>query len=403
MADYTLPEELIALQRLAKDFSERELKPYAAEWDRKAASDPAGCFPMKTLVKASELGLRSITVPEKYGGAGQGIFGHVVILEELMVGEPGFAAVLHQVWKIVKLLFHFSTPEQQQKFIPPFLEDHTFVMGIGLTEPDYGTDNILPYSDPKGGLKLSATRDGDGWVLNGTKHFIACAAFAKLSYVVARTNRTAPVNEGCTMFMVPSDQPGFSIGRVHDKMGARLLMNAELVYENCRIPDLYRVSEVNDGLPFMARTFSKHSPTTAVFSIGIARAAFEDTMEYAKNRIQCGVPIIEHDPVKMRFADMAASIEAARSLVWRAAWCADNMDPYDPKIGLMANLFSSEVAPQVCTSAMQVYGGAGYMRDNPIERHTRNALMCWHIDGLQDVSRMKVGALLAGKAPAGAL
>ncbi len=405
MVEFILDEELKSWQTKAADFAKQELKPYAAEWDRKAGVDPASAFPMDALKKCSRAGLRTVTVPKEMGGAGLGILAHCVLLEELFQGEAGFASVIHQGWKLAKMLCHFTTDAQRNEFLPRFMDVDTSTMAVGLTEPGHGTDNILPYTHPSGGLQLSAKRNGNGWVLNGTKHFIACAAMSNINFLMTRTNPEAPVNEGCTMFITHDELAGLRRGKVHGKLGARLLMNAELIYEDSEIPDTWRLSEVDEGLPYMALVFSRHSSTTATFAVGIARAAYEDALKYAGTRVQGGVPIIRHDGIRTRLADMYTSITVARDAIWRAAWHADIAPEgeYDHKEGLRVALFASEMAPRVCTTAMNVFGGNGYMWDHPAERHMRDAMMCYHIDGMNDVMRMKLGALLAGEAHAGAL
>ena len=405
MTEFALDPEIIGWQQKAAQFAREELKPHAAEWDRNAGVDPTSAFPVDALRKCSRAGLRTVTVPTEMGGAGLGVLGHCVLLEELFLGEAGFASVIHQGWKLAKMLCNHTTEAQQKEFVPRFMDVETSTMAVGLTEPGHGTDNILPYTHPSGGLQLSAKRNANGWVLNGIKHFIACAAMSNINFLMTRSDPEAPVNEGCTMFITHNELSGFRRGKVHGKLGARLLMNAELIYENCEVPDEWRLSDVNEGLPYMARVFTRHSPTTATFATGIARAAFEDALEYARTRVQGGVPIIQHDGIRTRLADMYTSLTVARDAIWRAASHADTAPEgqYDHKEGLRVALFASEMAPEVCTTAMNVFGGNGYMWDHPAERHLRDALMCYHIDGMNDITRMKLGALLAGEAHAGAL
>ncbi len=400
--DFTLTDEQLALQALAREFAEKHLRPITAERDRMAETDP-NIFPWDVLREASKVGLRTLTLPPGEGGSGAGILTHVVVLEELMAVDPGFAAVLHQGWKLAKMIENATTPSQRAYLLPRFRDDDTCTMSIGMTEPAAGTDNILPYDGPDGGMITRADRQGNQWVLNGRKHYIACAGIAKLYFVLARTDFSVGVTRGTTMFFLEAGTPGLRIGRIHEKVGGRLLMNGELVFEECRLPPENVLGRVGDGIPLMSRTFAKHSPTTASFAVGIARAAFELALAYAKTRIQGGKPIIQHAGVAMRLGEMYADIEASRAIVWKAAWCADHQEPYDPKVGLVAKLVASEMAPRVCSSAMQVLGGAGYMREVPVERYLRDALMCFHIDGLQDGVREKIGGLLAGKPHSGAI
>ena len=279
MVDYILDDELKAWRSKIAEFAKNELRPYAAEWDRQNGIDPTNSFPMDALRKASAAGIRTLTTPREMGGEGFGIFAHVVLLEELFQGEAGFASVIHQNWKLAKMLCHFTTEEQRAEFLPRYMDVDTSTMAIGMTEPQAGTDNIMPATNIDGGAQLSAVRQGDTWILNGKKHFIACASMSNINFIVARTNPNVPVNEGTTMFIMTDEIPGFRHGIIHGKLGARLLMNGELIFENAEVPEKWRLSEVDGGLPYMARVFSRHSPTTATFGVGIARAAFEDARD----------------------------------------------------------------------------------------------------------------------------
>ncbi|MEE9275542.1 MAG: acyl-CoA dehydrogenase family protein [bacterium] len=400
LPDYTLDDEIISLRQKTAQFAREELKPYAAEWDRMADADPVAAFPMETLRRASRLGLRTLTVPKEMGGEGMGILGHCVLLEELFQGDAGFASVLHQGWKVAKTLCLYTTEAQRKEFLPRFMDDETGALGMARTEPDYGTDNFLPYTDPAGGMKFSAKRKGKGWVLNGTKHFIACGAISTVNVLVTRTNPKAPVNEGATLFLTHSDLPGFRRGHVHKKMGARLMMNAELIYENVEVPDEWRLSEVDKGYAFGRRQFGRHMPTTATFSVGVGRAAFEDAKEHARNRSAAGVPLLQDEGVRRLLADMYISISAARDVNWRAAWHADTAagdEEYDPKEGLRAALFSSSMVQAVCNNAMSVLGGHGDATDLPFGRHLRDAMMCYHIDGMDNMNPLKLGGMLASE------
>lgn len=396
MVDFRLSEEQIGLQILAKDFAEREIKPIAAEYDRIAdPNEVLEKFPWQVIKKGSEVGLRTAALPKEYGGANIGILTHLIMLEELCQGDTGFATHFHQAWKMARLLTQKCSPEQRDHFLPKFTDDDTALIGVGITEPEAGCDNFLPYDGPDGGARTSAERKGDEWVINGTKHFIACGAVGKLIFLATRTDKTVGVTQGVTIFLVERGTPGFRVGRIHDKMGNRLMMNAELIFENCRVPDINLVSEVGKGIQFLAAFGAKHVPTTGAFGFALARAAFEYAVEYAKERVQGGRRIIEHQTVAVKLAEMAALIEAARSVSMRAAWHADQPD-FKPMIGILASIFSSDVGPKVCEMAMQVLGGYGYMKSFPIEKLMRDALMCNHIDGSSDVHRIKIGQILQG-------
>ena len=394
--DLRFTDEQLRLQELARDFATREMKPVVAELDRLA--DPQEVlkrFPWNVIKEGSKVGLRTAALPKEYGGGEIGILTHLIMLEELCQADSGFATHFHQAWKMAKLLAQKCSKEQREHFLPKFKDDDTALLAVGITEPDAGCDNLMPYDEPDGGMRTSAVRDGGGWVINGTKHFIACAAVAKLFFVATRTDKTVGVTKGLTTFLIERGTPGFRIGRIHDKMGNRLMMNAELIFENCRVPDFNRVSEVGRGLQFLASFGARHVPTTGAFGLALARAAFEYVVEYAKNRVQGGRPIIEHPTVALRLGEMASLIEAARAVSYNAAWWADQPD-YDAKMGILSSIFSSDVGPKVCDMALQLMGGYGYMKDYPIEKIMRDAIMCYHIDGVADVHRIKIGEMLRG-------
>ncbi len=396
MVDLRFSEEQLALQKLAKDFALQEIKPVATELDK--ISDPQEVlekFPWDVIRKGSALGLRTAALPVEHGGIGIGILTHLLMLEELCQGDSGFATHFHQAWKMAKLLVERCSGEQRAYFLPKFTDDDTALLAVAMTEPDAGCDNLVPYDEPDGGMRTTAVRDGDEWVLNGTKHFIACGCVAKLYFIAARSDRTVGVTKGLTVFLIERDTPGFRIGRIHDKMGNRLMMNSELILENCRIPDFNRVSEVGKGLSFLGSFGARHIPTTGAFGVALARAGFEIAVEFAKNRIQGGKPIIEHPTVALRLGEMASLIEAARAVSVQAAWMADQPD-YDSQRGILASIFASDVGPKVCDMALQLLGGYGYMKDIGLEKILRDALMCYHIDGTSDVHRVKIGEMMRG-------
>ncbi len=401
MVDFTFTEEQLSLQKLARDFALNDIKPVTDEMDK--FTDPREVFekfPWHLIEKGSELGLRTAALPEKYGGAGIGILTHLLMLEELCQADSGFATHFHQAWKMAKLLVEKCSPEQRDHFLPKFTDDPRALLAVGITEPDAGCDNLLPYDEPDGGMRTSAVRDGDEWVINGTKHFVACSAVSKLYFVSTRTDKTFGVTKGVTVFLIEKETPGFTIGRIHDKMGNRLMMNAEMVFDNCRVPDFSRVSEVGKGLSFLGSFGARHVPTTGAFGVALARAAFDYVLEYAKTRVQGGRPIIEHPTVALRLGEMASLIEAARAVSIQTAWMADQPG-YDSLKGVLSSIFASDVGPKVCDLAMQLMGGYGYMKDYPIEKIMRDALMCYHIDGTSDVHRIKIGEMLSGKKTAG--
>ncbi|MFQ6111671.1 MAG: acyl-CoA dehydrogenase family protein, partial [Nitrospinota bacterium] len=357
-----------------------------------------GCFPWDVLKEFSSLGLKRLPLPESYGGGEMGVLTHCILLEELMAAEAGFAAAVHGAWKLAGLLIECGTEEQVSKYIQIYAEDDTCLMGDGTTDPAVGPADLLAHKGAEGGCRLMAVREGSGWVLDGKKRFVASGAIAKLFFIDARTNGRVPDSEGMAGFILTKDAPGFRVGRVHDKMGARVLIDAELIFERCRIPgEDVLFAEEGNAHEARARYFGKISPTGGAFGVGIARAALEETIEYARNRVQGGKPIIEHDVVALRLAEMAADVETARALVWKAAWHSDNQRHPEPGVGLAATLFASEIAPRVCDAAIQLFGAYGFMRDYPVQKHWRDALMCYSMHGMNDIVRLKMERHLDGE------
>ena len=238
-------EEQIALKEVAREFFEREVRPVMAELD--ARPDPKDCYPRELVRKGSELGLRTLALPKEMGGGGVDVVTRTLMFEAMASVEMGTAKIFSQCWKFSSLINRAGTEEQKKKFLTPFVEDHDFVGSLCITEPDAGSDNVLPYNGADGGLATTAVPDGNYYILNGMKHMISLASFSKLMIVYTRTDRTVPSRQGMTMFLVPSDFPGVSFGQVHNKMGWRLYPNGEIIFDNVRIPKEYMLGKLNAG------------------------------------------------------------------------------------------------------------------------------------------------------------
>jgi alkylation response protein AidB-like acyl-CoA dehydrogenase len=253
---------------------------------------------------------------------------------------------------------------------------------------------VLPYEGTDVGLRLSAARDGDHYVLNGMKHFITNAGASKLYYVLARTDPSRGLRQGVTAFLVPTDTPGFRIGREHDKMGRRLQRNGELIFENARVPVGNRLGEEGRGHGLFTRFLRGGVTIPAAIAVGVARAAYQAAVAHAGTRVQGGRPLREHQTIANMLADMYGQIEAARTLVWRSAWAIDTDAPDASQLALMGKVVASEMAVRACISAMEVFGGYGYMRDLPMEKHVRDALSFLHSDGTNQMNRLRAARLL---------
>lgn len=393
--DFSLSPAQIAVRDTVREFVAREVRPVVLERDRIARPEEA--YPWDLVRKASRLGLRTLAIPKELGGGGGDFLTRLIACEELAYGDLGLAETLNSTLSWSAVMTTLMNEEQQRRFIPPFLEDETFMLAQGLTEPDWGSDNILPNEDPRAGVSTTARRDGGAWVLNGTKSFISNGNIAKLVFITARTDRTRGVADGCSLFAVPAGTPGFRVGRVENKGGQRLNNNAELILEACRVPEENLIGEPGVGLQLLGRLGFANTLKTAGVAIGVARAAYDDAVAHASGRVQGSVPIIEHQAVGMMLADMLMKIEAARSLTWRAGWGVEHDPHYDPKLSFMTKVFAAEMVVDVTRRAAEIFGRFGICVGVPVEKYHRDALTLLHSAGTQQVLLIKTANAIAGK------
>jgi len=384
--DFKLTEEQRILQRTIREFAHEELKPLSRELDLKA--DPRECFSWGLVDKASELGLRTAVLPAEIGGAGLDLVTTVIALEELGTGDIGFASMFSQHLNYLLMVDKLCTKEQKDEFIPKIVEDKRFFLALGLTEPDHGTDNQLPYDAPGVALKTTAERKGDEYVINGTKQFITNGGIAKLYFIYARTNRELGITKSMSLFLVPHDTPGFSVGSYSNKLGRRLLMNVELVLEDVHIPARYLVGEENRAWGLMQGMRPSLLNTTACI-IGGLREIYEMSLDYAKTRIQGGGPIIELPTIGIKLANMRAKIEAARMLLWKCAWSFDAQYEYDRKMNFLIKAFTGEIALSIINDAIEVFGGYGTDKDFPLEKYVRDIYTILHAYGNTTINLIK--------------
>ena len=393
--DFQLTDEQRRWQRVAREFAEREIKPVVAERERIA--DPWQRYPWDLIEKADAVGLRTLALPKEQGGGGADTLTLVLCVEELAAADVGVAVNLDQTWKFTPIISHLMTDAQRERFLPKLRDDPRCVLGLGGTEPAAGSDTWGPYLAPGAGAALAAERRGDGWLLNGRKHFINNGGEARMVFILTRTDPNATIVDGLTCFIVEQGTPGFRHGVSQDKVGQRLSSNVELIFEDCFVPDENRLCEVGGGLSFLAYVGRRSLAKTGALSVGVARGAFEAALARAQERVQGGVPIIQHQATQVVFGEMLAEIEAARSLVWRAAWGADHAEPFDPKLGNVAKLFATEMAIRIATRALQVWGGYGVMSQWPAEKYYRDAVTVTHMDGASQLIAIRTGAQLAGE------
>ena len=392
--DFTLSEEQEHWRDAARDFAERVIKPDVARRDRLATAEER--IPWDWIRQADAAGLRTLGIPKDYGGAGADIATMCIVGEELAVGDLGFAVIMDQCWKFSHIFSEAMTEEQRERFIPPFVADPEAVTAIGITEPGAGSDHQGYYDEPDIDIRTTAKRDGDHYVLNGSKRYISNGCMAKLYFVVARTDTSKPLSEGGAVFVVPSDTPGFKVGFFHEKMSQRLATNGTFHFEDCRIP----ASNLLVGEGMLADLRSKYMPGSkaeaAATVLGVARAAYEYAFEHAKNRVQGGKPIVNHQAVAMMLGQMAMKLDTARLHIWKAAWLADRKDPDARIAGLLAKVNASESAFEICRLACEIMGGASIMHEHPVEKYLRDATSFLHSDGTNQLCLLRATKALAG-------
>ncbi len=395
MIDGGLTEEQIAIQKLAHDFAEKEIRPIAMKLDHE--TDPAKAFFMPHLAKKlDEVGLRTMSIPEEYGGGGiDDLFTHCVVAEELGWGDRGVVGALLSSNKITRFMTAeaLTTPEQRKKWLTAYVKDPEFMIAQCMTEDLTGSENLLPYEGVDGGFRTRAVREGDHYIVNGSKRFISNSGYAKLYFVYVRTDKSKGVNKGTTLLMIPLGTPGLSFGRVHDKMGYRLNLNREIIFDNCKVPVENRLGPENYGITNInSHLRAGDGLINAAAMIGLARAAYETTLAYAEIRKQSGMMLINHQAIGLKLVEMYTEINAARAYVWQAARMVDDRHKvhFDPKMPGSASLFAHEMACKVTRDAMEIFGGSGVMRELPIEMFLRNAYNMLHSDGGIIMKKLKV-------------
>ncbi len=376
--DFDLSEEQALLRKTVRDFAERELAPHSREWDERQE------FPRAVFGKLGELGLAGCCWPEEYGGSGLSTLDWAVVMEELARVDAGVALSLAAHHGLCSAHLHLAGNEQQKRrFLPP-LAGGEKVGCWGLTEPGSGSD--------AGGMRTTAVRDGSDWALNGSKNFITNGRIADTAVVMAVTDRAAG-KKGISAFVVERGTPGFRAGKKEDKLGVRSSDTSELVFEDCRVPAENLIGREGMGFVDTLRILDKGRVGIAAFSVGIAQAALEASIRYARERKQFGHPIADFQAIQFKIAEMATKTEAARLLTWRAAAVADAGRP-PTREASMAKLFASEAAVETALEAIQVHGGYGYVKDYPVERYLRDAKIGTIGEGTSEVQRLVIARQL---------
>jgi alkylation response protein AidB-like acyl-CoA dehydrogenase len=389
--DFMLSNEQSAWQATARKFAQEEIRPISLARDE--IDDPRETFDWEIVKKGSRLGFRTMAVPKEWGGHGTDFVTQALVMAELAKADSAISKTFSQCWKWSHLIAATCTDEQKRRFLKPFLEDHTFLLGKGISEPGAGSDNRLPPADdPKAGLKLRAERHGDEWILNGEKCFIANASVGKLFFIDARTDPNAPLRQGTTMFLVPSDTPGFRIGKVFNKNGWRFYQNGEMIFENARVPHANVVGPVN-GSDMKTQQAGDRTGgdlfgdlELAANALGVCDDACEMALTLARTAKQGGRPLFEQQMVQLKLNRMHLLTEALRCFVMRVAWEHDRK-MHTANAGLCMNL-STDVIQEVSEINLDLHAGAGVLAPRA-DKLVRDAMIWSHLAG-DSVQRMKV-------------
>ncbi len=387
--DFSLNETQRAWQLKARQFAAEEIRPLSLACDQVA--DPRATFDWDIIRKGSRLGFRTAGVPGEWGGQGLDFVTQVLVIAELAKADSAIAKTFSQCWKWSHLITDRCNAGQRERFLKAFLADDTFVLGGGITEPNAGSDNRLPpEDDPKSGLRLRAERQGDAWILNGEKCYIANANVGRLFFVYTRTNPNVAVGDGTTIFAVPIDTPGLRVGKVFNKSGWRFYQNAELIFENARVPHANRLGEVDGGLQVHGGKAAKFAELEyAANAVGVCDAAIEMAMQHGRTRWPDGRYISGNQIVQLKLSEMHMLTEALRSFVMRvAAESDDTAAPHSAHNHFLMN-FAADAIQKVCYLNMDIHGrnGAGMMSAGA-DKLVRDAIIWTHIAG-DSVQRMK--------------
>jgi alkylation response protein AidB-like acyl-CoA dehydrogenase len=371
-------EQQRAILETVKRFVEVEVMPYVAALD--AETNPEKSFSWEIVEKANAVGIRTMTLAEEWGGLGTDSLTTSMVIEELGVGDIGVSVVMAQTLKIAQIMQKALNAEQQVRVLPKFAADPRGLLAIGITEPDNASNYFLPYPVP---FRTCAEKVEGGWIVNGMKHFISNGNRASFYLLFAQTEKGKPLAEGCTCFLVERDRPGFTIGRVHNKMGERLANNAELVFTDCLIPDENVVGKVGNGFNVLAEFFPQSNAYAGASVLGTAVALHRKAIDWAKMRVQGGKPLIEHDGIRAQLAEMRMLIDASRSYIHRACWLADHQEHgWDRTLGVLPKAMASQAAWKIATWTLEIHGGHGYMKELGVEKLVRDAAGFLHSDGV---------------------
>jgi len=378
MVDFSLTPEQEAIQRMAREFAEKEIVPAAAQYDR------SGEYPREIVKKAFKAGLVYGPVPEKYGGGGIGALDQLLIAEELSAGCAGISSCIAINSLAAIPLINYGSEAQKEKYLGAACREEK-LMALCVTEPGAGSDVVA--------LTTTARRLNGEYVISGSKSFITNGGVADY-YIVFATVDLSKGHRGITAFVVPREAEGVSVGKKEDKMGQRAANTTDVIFDEVVVPAADRIGEEGEGFRIIMQTFNHSRPGVAASAVGVARSAMEHALQYALEREQFGMPIFMHQAVMFMLADMARDIAAGRLLAWQAAWKAERgLD--NSKEAAMAKVFCGDMVMRVTTDAAQIFGGYGYVKDYPAEKLMRDAKVFQIYEGTAQIQRLLIGRALA--------
>lgn len=362
------------IAEMIRDFANKHIRPNMMEWDE------GQTFPVEVFKELGALGLMGVLVPTEYGGSGLSYFEYVTVVSEIakVCGSIGLSVAAHNSLCTGHILY-FGNEEQKKKYLPK-LATGEWIGAWGLTEANTGSD--------AGNMQCTATRDGDDWVLNGTKNWITHGKTGNVAVVLARTGEPRAKNN-VTAFIVERGTPGFSAGKKENKLGMRASETTELVFDNCRISDAQRMGEIGDGFKQAMKVLDGGRISIAALSLGIAKGAYEASLKYSKERHQFDQPISNFQAIAFKLADMATKIEGAELLIYQAA-DMKNRGVKMTKESAMAKYYASEISVEISTDAVQIFGGYGYTKDFPVEKYYRDSKLCTIGEGTSEIQKLVI-------------
>jgi alkylation response protein AidB-like acyl-CoA dehydrogenase len=380
--DFTFTDEQKHLRKSVREFAEGEIGPHVMEWDE------VSHFPLELLPKLSEMGLLGVIFPEEYGGAGLGYTEYATVIEELsrVDGSVGLFVAAHNSL-CSNHIYKFGTEEQKRKYLVPLAQGKK-LGAWSLTEPEAGSD--------AGGTRTTAVRDGSHWVLNGSKTFTTNGHYADVCVAMAVTDKSK-VSHGISAFVVEKGTPGFRPGKKENKLGMRASDTSEIIFTDCRIPAENLLGPEGEGFISSLKILDGGRISIAALALGMAQGALEAATRYAKQRKQFGQAISEFQAIQFKLADMATEVEAARLLVYQAAWLADQKTVRFTRESSMAKLFASEVAVRVANECVQIHGGYGFIKDYPAEKYYRDVKLCTIGEGTSEIQKLVIARQLLGR------